>query len=123
MNAAALESFVEQFQLEGKPLIAPGRVAEAFELQLQDLANLAGVHRATLREAPSNVRLQTFMREALRIIAIAKEISGDQSKAIFWFRNEPLRDFGFVTAEKMVSEGKADAVANYLRSIEAGSSG
>jgi len=118
-----MKSFAEQFQLEGKPLIEPGRLAAALELQLQDLASLAGVHRATVREAPSNVRLQTFMREALRIIAMAKDISGDQAKAIFWFRNEPLRDFGFVTAEKLVSEGKADAVAAYLQSIESGSSG
>lgn len=123
MTQPVLRSFAEQFQAPGKSVLEPTRVAAALELQMQELAALAGVHRATVREAPSNVRLQTFMREALRVIALATDISGDQAKAIFWFRNEPLRDFGYVTAEKLVSSGEVEAVVSYLQSIEAGSSG
>jgi uncharacterized protein (DUF2384 family) len=123
MGSAAKDLFTEQFQSTGQIAIEPGKFAAALQLQIQELAQLAGVHRATVREAPSNLRLQSFLRESVRVLAAATEVSGDQGKAMFWFRNEPIRDFGYQTAEKLVSAGKADAVIDYLQSIESGSTG
>jgi hypothetical protein len=107
----------------GNTLLEPTKMAEALQLSQQDLAELAGVHRATLRDSPGNARLQAYLREVLRVLAAATEIAGSQDKAIFWYRNSPIRPFNFTTAEKLVAAGKSDAVVKYLGTIESGWSG
>jgi hypothetical protein len=89
----------------------------------QDLAKLAGVHRTTVTETPGNARLQGFLREALRALSAAYEVTRDRDRSIFWFRNTPIPEFGHRTAETIVAEGKTDAVIAYLTSVAAGSSG
>jgi hypothetical protein len=116
-------SFAEEFRTPGQPMIQPERFAEALHWRVQDLAKLAGVHRTTVTETPSNARLQRFLREALRALSAAFEITHDRDRSIFWFRNSPIPEFGHQTAETLVAEGKADAVVAYLTSIAAGSSG
>ena len=63
------------------------------------------------------------LRESLRVIKAATDVSGDVNKALFWYRNEPLSAFGFKTAETLVSAGRTEAVLKYVMSIEAGASG
>jgi len=116
-------SFAEEFRAPDQSLIQPELFAEALHLRLQDLAALAGVHRATVTEAPGNARLQGFLREALRALSAAYEITHDRERSIFWFRNAPIPEFGHQTAEKIVAAGNTDAVIKYLASIAAGSSG
>ena len=115
--------FAEEFRTPGQPVIQPERFAEALHLRVQDLAKLAGVHRTTVTETPSNARLQRFLREALRALSAAFEVTRDRDRSIFWFRNSPIPEFGHRTAETLVAEGKTDAVVAYLTSIAAGSSG
>src|ERR1700733_10994368 len=79
--------FADEFRTPGQPVIQPGRFAEALHLHVQDLAKLAGVHRTTVTEAPGNARLQGFLREALRALSAAYEITHDRDRSIFWFRN------------------------------------
>jgi transcriptional regulator with XRE-family HTH domain len=116
-------SFAEEFRTPGQPVIQPERFAEASHLRVQDLAKLAGVHRTTVTETPSNARLQRYLREALRALSAAFEVTHDRDRSIFWFRNSPIPEFGHRTAETLVAEGKTDAVVAYLSSIAAGSSG
>jgi transcriptional regulator with XRE-family HTH domain len=118
-----LLGFAEEFRMPGQPVIQPERFAEALHLRVQDLAKLAGVHRTTVTETPSNARLQRFLREALRALSAAFEVTHDRDRSIFWFRNSPIPEFGHRTAETLVAEGKTDAVVAYLTSISAGSSG
>jgi hypothetical protein len=115
--------FAEEFRTPGQPVIQPERFAEALHLRVQDLAKLAGVHRTTVTETPSNARLQGFLREAMRALSAAYEVTHDRDRSIFWFRNTPIPEFGHRTAETIVAEGKTDAVIAYLTSIAAGSSG
>jgi len=121
--APTFMGFAEEFRAPDQPVIQPERFAEALHLRLQDLATLAGVHRSTVTETPANARLQGFLREALRALSAAYEITHDRDRAIFWFRNAPIPEFGHRTAEQLVAEGKTDAVVSYLTSIAAGSSG
>jgi hypothetical protein len=116
-------SFAEEFRAPDDSLIQPELFAEALHLRVQDLAALAGVHRTTVTEAPGNARLQGFLREALRALSAAYEITHDRDRSIFWFRNAPIPEFGHQTAEKIVAAGQTDAVIKYLTSIAAGSSG
>ena len=62
-------------------------------------------------------------REALRVMRAAHDLSGDVTRAIFWYRNEPLPPFGYKTAEQLVSEGRTEDVLRYVASLEAGAAG
>lgn len=77
--AADFMSFAEEFRDPEAPRIDPELYAEALGLQIQDLAALAGVHRTTVAEAPGNARLQGFLREALRVLSAAYEVSRDRA--------------------------------------------
>jgi hypothetical protein len=48
--------------------------------------------------------VQDFLREALRVIKVAAELTGDLNKALFSHRNKPLSVFTYKTAERLVSE-------------------
>jgi hypothetical protein len=113
----------EEFREPGQVLIGPERFAAALNLQLQELAQLAHVHRTTVSEAPSNARLQGFMRESLQVISAALEVAQDRDRAFFWYRNAPIPEFGHRTAEQLVADHKTDAVLAYLRSVRGGSTG
>jgi hypothetical protein len=115
--------FADEFRAPGQTVIEPERFAAALNLQVQELAQLAHVHRATVSEAPTNARLQGFMREALRVLSAAFDIARDRERAIYWYRNSPIPEFQHRTAEQLVAEGKTDAVLSYLASISSGSSG
>lgn len=117
------QTFTEGLRAPGMPLIAPDRFAEALHLRQQELAQLARVHRTTVADAPTNARLQQYMRDALRVLSAASEISGERARAIYWYRNTPIPEFEHRTAEQLVSAGKADAVISYLLSIGGGSTG
>ena len=86
-------------------------------------ANQAGVHRNTLSRAPHSLSVQRFLREAVRVIRAATDLGGDVNKALFWYRNEPLRPFGYKTPECLVAEGRSEDLLRYVISLEAGSTG
>lgn len=124
MSAAmSFQEFAQELQEPSHPFISPERFASAFGLRQQELAELAGVHRATVSAAPGNAKLQKFMRDALRSLSAAMEIQPDRSRAIYWFRNTPIQEFSHCTAEQLVSRGRVDAVISYLESVASGSTG
>ena len=124
MSAAiGFQDFAQGLQEPSHPFISPTRFASTFGLRQQELADLAGVHRATVSAAPDNAKLQKFMRDALRVISAAMEVQPDRSRALYWFRNAPIPEFSHRTAEQLVSRGRVDAIISYLDSIGSGSTG
>jgi hypothetical protein len=107
----------------GAAVLSPKRFSDALSIDLQTLATQAHVHRNTLSRAPSSASVQLFLREAVRVIRAASDLSGDVGQAIFWYRNEPLQPFGYKTAEQLVSDGRSDDLIRYLMSLEAGAAG
>ena len=105
------------------PVLSPRRFSQALHIDLQTLAEQAHVHRNTITRAPASRGVQDYLRESLRVIKAATDVSGDVNKALFWYRNEPLFMFGYKTAERLVSEGRADDLLRYVASIEAGAAG
>ena len=101
----------------------PKRFSQALHIDLQTLAEQAHVHRNTISRAPGSRDVQDFLREALRIIKAATDLTGDLHRALFWYRTEPLSVFGYKTAERLVSEGRTDDVLRYVTSLEAGAAG
>jgi hypothetical protein len=107
----------------GASTLSPKRFSDVLSIDVQTLATQAHVHRNTISRAPASESVQKVLREALRVIRAAHDLSGDMVRAIFWYRNEPLPPFGYKTAEQLVSEGRTDDVLRYVGSLEAGAAG
>ena len=103
--------------------ISPTKFAEALDYPLQVVAELAHVHRNTVRNNPYSSELQGYMRYAVRVLQAAADLHGDADEALFWFKNHPIRDFDRKAADRLVAEGKVEAILRYLHSLEAGATG
>jgi hypothetical protein len=121
-RTTAISGFVESLQEPRTPYISPKRFSAALGVQVAGLASLAGVHRNTLRN-PASERLQDKLREMVKVISAAATLTGDVSKAIFWYRNEPIADYDHKTAAELVAKGHADALMAHLRDLDNGASG
>jgi uncharacterized protein (DUF2384 family) len=116
-------AFLSELQDGDELYISPERYANKLALEQQQLAELAHVHRNTLRRMPKSPQLQKYLRESIRVLAAATDLVGSASKAAFWYRNQPISDFGYKTAEVLVSEGRAEDVLRYVDILSAGSAG
>lgn len=105
------------------PVVSPRRFSAAMHIDLQTLAEQAGVHRNTLARAPTSATVQRFLRDALRVIKAGSDVSGDVDQALFWYRNQPLAPFGYQTAEQLVAAGRTDDLLRYVMSLAAGAAG
>ena len=76
----------------GPALLSPKRYGQVLHLDMQTLAAQAHVHRNTLSRAPDAESVQRYLRESVRIMRAAVDITGSVEKAIFWFKNNPLVD-------------------------------
>ncbi len=121
--STAQEPFVERFREPDTPYLSPAKVSEFFGFQIQELAERAHVHRNTPTARPQAAQLQKYLQDMLRALAVATEITGDLKQAAFLLRNEPLRSFGYKTADTLIQEGRADAVIAYLESLAGGAAG
>lgn len=123
-DAAGLVShFVADLQQPLTPYISPSRFAERSGLSQVRLAQLAGVHRNTVRLNPASEALQDRLREMVRIISSAVELTGDVDQALYWFRNEPIADYRHQTALDLVARGQAEAVLAHLDDLKNGAAG
>lgn len=121
-TTAQISGFVESLQEPKMPYISLDRFSAALGVKRSSMAVLTGVHRNTLRN-PASERLQDRMREMIRVITKTATVTGDLSKALYWFRNEPIVDYGHKTAAQLIAEGHADAVMAYLGDLENGANG
>ena len=90
---------------------------------MQELAERAHVHRNTPTARPQAPQLQKYLQDMVRVLAVATEMTGDEKRAAFLVRNEPLRAFEYKTVDALVQEGRADAVIAYLESLAGGAAG
>lgn len=68
-------------------------------------------------------QLQRYLQDMLRVLTVATEMTGDAERAVFLLRNEPLKSFGYKTADTLVQEGRTDAVIAYPESLAGGAAG
>jgi hypothetical protein len=124
MSAAVLQQpFVERFREPNTPYLSPARVGDFFGFRVQELAERAHVHRNTPTSRPQAPQLQKYLQDMIRALAVATEMTGDAERAAFLLRNEPLRAFGYKTADTLVQEGRAEDVIAYLESLAGGAAG
>ncbi len=123
MNAVLQEPLTERFRESDTLYLSPAKVSEFFGFRVQELAERAHVHRNTPTARPQAPQLQKYMQNMLRVLAVAAELTGDDRRAAFLLRNEPLPAFGYKTADTLIQEGRADAVIAYLESLAGGAAG
>lgn len=80
------------------------------------LSHSALIHKDRLRSASTQQRLHQIMEILQHIELWAGSISG----AWTWYRTYPLAPLGDLTAEELVSRGRADDVRAYLSHIAEG---
>lgn len=120
MNAMAIDVLADQVREPGEPIISPQRMAELLHVELQELAAVAGVHRNTLRVSPAAARLQDSLRDILRVLSAAAVFGRSRDDTVYWLHNHPIPALGHKTAMGLIREGHAQAVIDYLASIESG---
>ena len=123
MASIAFADVLESVREAGTSHISATGVADAFGLQYQDLATLAGVHRNTLRTHPESPRLQAALRDLMRVLSAATAVQPNTARALFMVKNEPIPAFHHKTLLQLVQEGRTDDVIDYLESISAGFTG
>ena len=119
------ERFIEELRdpdVPG-PVVSPRRFSQVMHIDLQTLAEQAGVHRNTIARAPNSSTVQRFLRDALRVIKAGTDVTGDVDRALFWYRNQPLAPFGYKTAEQLITAGRTEDLLKYIASLRAGAAG
>jgi len=118
--SAALSTVLEMTREPGTSRFSASGVAKLLDLQQQDLADLARVHRNTLRTHPESPKLQTALRDLMRVISAATVIQPDPQRAVFLVKNEPIAAFRHRTLLQLVQDGRTEDAIAYLESVSAG---
>ncbi|KUM38803.1 hypothetical protein [Pseudomonas sp. EpS/L25] len=118
--SAALSTVLEMAREPGTSRFSASGVAKLLDLQQQDLADLARVHRNTLRTHPESPKLQTALRDLMRVISAATVIQPDPQRAVFLVKNEPIPAFRHRTLLQLVQDGRTEDAIGYLESVSAG---
>ncbi|WP_457578659.1 antitoxin Xre/MbcA/ParS toxin-binding domain-containing protein [Ensifer adhaerens] len=95
-------------------------VAERLGVTLAELAKLIGVARNTLTAKSSARKVDAALSSVVRILAMAGEMAGDDSRAVIWFKHQPIPGWAGKTAYDLVGEGEADKVLAYLEAVRSG---
>lgn len=111
-------------ELRERDYLSPTKFIQMMNLDLATFAERARVHRNTVSRAPASASVQAHIRETVRVLRAVFDLTGgDMDKAKAWFKNEPLPEFDYKTAETMVAAGKADDVIKLIEMYEAGAAG
>ncbi|MDR2858100.1 MAG: hypothetical protein LBV50_09665 [Novosphingobium sp.] len=120
MAGAAFADVLASAREPGTSRFSATGVANALGIRFQDLAALAGVHRNTLRTHPESPRLQSVLRDLMRVLSAAAAVQPDTERAFFMVKNEPIPAFRHKTLLQLVQDGRTDDAIGYLESIGAG---
>jgi hypothetical protein len=118
--AALFADVLESTREPGTSRFSAVGVAAILGLQQQDIAELAGVHRNTLRSHPESPRLQSALRDLMRVLSAAAAVQPDPERAIFLVKNAPIAAFRHKTLFQLVQEGRTEDAIGYLESIGSG---
>ncbi|MDF1480611.1 DNA-binding protein [Extensimonas sp. H3M7-6] len=118
--AAILSDILKSAREPGTSRFSASGIAGILGLQQQELAELAGVHRNTVRIHPESPRLQSALRDLMRVLSAATAVEPDPQRAIFLIKNEPIPAFRHKTLFQLVQEGRTEDAIDYLESVSAG---
>lgn len=108
------------FSEDQSPYLSASRVSDVLGINQSELAKLVGVARNTLTAKSGARKVDQALSPVVRILAMAIEMAGDESRAVIWFKHQPIPGWAGKTAYDLVSEGKADKVLAYLEAVRSG---
>lgn len=120
MSLAILDVAAARFGDAQSPFLSARRVSELLGVTLAELARLIGVARNTLTAKSSARKVDSALSSVVRILAMASEMAGDESRAVIWFKHQPIPGWAGKTAYDLVGDGKADKVLAYLEAVRSG---
>jgi uncharacterized protein (DUF2384 family) len=120
MTAQGLEITAARFGEARSPFLSAHRVSELLGVTNSELAKLVGVARNTLTAKSGARKVDQALSPVVRIVAMATEMAGDESRAVIWFKHQPIPGWAGKTAYDLVGEGKSDKVLAYLEAVRAG---
>ena len=115
-----LFTFLAEVMEPHKGVISTHLLSQMLHISLARLSELTQLHRNTLTRHPESPEVQQRLGEIARIVTVAAELVGDRTRAIVWFRHQPLSGFDNKTAEELVAVGHADAVLEHLAMLSDG---
>lgn len=101
---------------------APRKIAKALRTTSEDVARSAGLGRDAVqrKERVRSDKSQRRLREMLEVLNKVTPRFGSVLIAYAWYRSEPLPGFSGQTAMRLVLEGRANDVLEYLDAVDAG---
>ncbi|EYR82059.1 antitoxin Xre/MbcA/ParS toxin-binding domain-containing protein [Shinella sp. DD12] len=120
MAAQSLGMSATHFGEARSQFLSARRVSELLGVTQADLARLVGVARNTLTARSGARKVDQALSPVVRILAIATEMAGDESRAAIWFKHQPIPGWAGKTAYDLVGDGKADKVLAYLEAVRSG---
>ena len=120
MVATLLDPVIDALSGDKSAGIEPKRLADMLQMTQAELADLAGVHRTTLARNPGSPEVQSKLGPIATILSRASDMGGGLSRAVIWFRHQPIAAFGYKRAVEIVEDGEAKQVLQWLDALEDG---
>ena len=105
-----------------KSLFSPRLLAEGLLTTQDEIARTAGLGRDAIarKDRLGSAKTQTRLREMVEIVNRLTPRFGSALVAYAWYRSEPLPGFGGLTAARLVQDGAAQSVMDYIDAVDAG---
>lgn len=123
MSETMLSRLIERVGDQATGQLLPTKVAEMLSMSLEDLVGLVNTHRKTPTPPAESPEVQERLSVIVQIIAKTASLQADPQNigaAAAWFRYQPIAALAEKTAEELVREGLADAVARHLEALTDG---
>ncbi|WP_346797985.1 XRE family transcriptional regulator [Halomonas sp. Bachu 37] len=105
--------------MERQGYLAPNALVAELHITKKEFASAIGLrHDAIIRrDRLTSVATQQRLRQATEILKRIEPWAGSLSVAWSWYRSYPIAPLGGLTAEDLLSQGRADEVREYLSHI------
>ena len=120
MQPQGLDVGATRYGESGSRYLSAQRLSEQLGVTQAELARLAGVARNTLTAKSPTRKVDAALSPIVRILTVAAEMAGDESRAVIWFKHQPIPGWAGKTAYDLVAQGRSDQVLAYLEAVRAG---
>ena len=103
-------------------VFTPGKIAAAFRTTSEEVARTVGLGKDAIqrKDRVRSDKTQRRLREMVEIINKVEPRFGSPMMAYAWYRSEPLSGFAGATAMRLVQDGRAMEVMEFIDAVDAG---
>lgn len=103
-------------------MFAPRKIATAFRTTSEEVARTLGLGKDAIqrKDRIGSDRTQRRLREMVEIVNKVEPRFGSPLMAYAWYRSEPLAGFSGATAMRLVQDGRATDVMEFIDAVDAG---